>query len=83
VPDSSKRSLRGTPDEIQLTVSDLGTGFDPQEALNYEGMGLISMRERPGLVNGQLSINSAPGGGTTIRDCVPFSSSSDFARAAG
>ena len=73
--------LRGTPDKIQLTVSDLGTGFDPQVAMNREGLGLISMRERLGLVNGQLSITSAPGAGTTIQACVPFSSSSGFLRA--
>ena len=73
--------LRGTPDDIQLTVSDLGAGFDPQEAMNREGLGLTSMRERLGLVNGHLTISSAPGGGTTIQACVPFSSSRDFLRA--
>jgi PAS domain S-box-containing protein len=77
-----KVELRGTPDEIQLTVSDLGTGFDSEEAMNRQGLGLVSMRERLGLVKGQFSVNSAPGRGTTIHACVPLSSSSDFARAA-
>jgi signal transduction histidine kinase len=78
-----KADLRGTPDEIQLTVSDLGTGFDPQDAANRYGLGLISMRERLRLVNGQLFINSAPGRGTTIRASVPFRAEEGQRRAAG
>jgi signal transduction histidine kinase len=78
-----KVDLRGTRDEIQLTVSDLGTGFEPQEAMNRQGLGLVSMRERLGLVNGHLSIHSAPGGGTTIQARVPFSSRSDSLAASG
>jgi signal transduction histidine kinase len=75
--------LRGTAAEIELTVSDLGAGFDPQDAINRRGLGLISMRERLQLVKGEISIKSQPGGGTTIHARVPFSSSSDSARAAG
>ena len=36
------------------------------------GLGLISMRERTNLVSGTLSIESAPGLGTTIRAKVPL-----------
>ena len=78
-----KVELRGTEGEIQLTVSDLGVGFDPQEAIHRRGLGLISMRERMQLVSGELSIKSHPGSGTTIHARVPFDSSSDSARAAG
>ncbi len=66
--------LRGTEKEIQLTVSDMGVGFDPYEAFNGHGLGLISMRERLYLAGGQISIDSQPGRGTTIRARVPFSS---------
>jgi signal transduction histidine kinase len=48
--------LHGTSSEIQLTVKDLGVGFDPQDAFNHRGIGLISMRERLQLVGGELSI---------------------------
>jgi PAS domain S-box-containing protein len=75
--------LHGTAGEIQLTVSDLGLGFDPNEAINRRGLGLISMRERLQLVGGEISIQSQAGSGTTIYACVPFRSSSDSARAAG
>ena len=55
--------LHGTEGEIQLTVSDLGVGFDPQDAMYRRGLGLISMRERMQLVSGEFSINSQPGSG--------------------
>ena len=69
-----KVELRGRPGEIQLIVSDSGIGFDPKEAIDRTGIGLISMKERLGLVNGQCSITSAPGKGTTIYASVPFGS---------
>ena len=67
-----KVELCGTEGEIQLTVSDLGVGFDPQDAMYRRGLGLISMRERIHLVSGEISIQSQPGGGTTIHARVPF-----------
>jgi len=78
-----KVELNGTEGEIQLTVSDLGVGFDPQEAIHRRGLGLISMRERMQLVSGEFSIKSQPGSGTTIHARVPFNSISDSARAVG
>jgi PAS domain S-box-containing protein len=77
-----KVELCGTEGEIQLTVSDLGVGFDPQDAIHHRGLGLISMRERMLLVSGEISIKSQPGGGTTIHARVPFDSRSDSARVA-
>jgi signal transduction histidine kinase len=65
--------LRLAPDAIQLTVCDSGSGFDREEALGTRGLGLISMAERVKLVAGQLSIDSQPKGGTTIRAVVPLS----------
>ena len=64
--------LQGTSEEIQLTVSDQGVGFDPQGAIDCRGLGLISMRERLQLVGGEFSIESKPGGGTTVCARVPF-----------
>jgi PAS domain S-box-containing protein len=65
-------SLIGTSDEIQLTVRDWGAGFDPAEALKGPGLGLTSMKERMKLVDGDLSIESQPQGGTTIHARVPL-----------
>ena len=73
--------LHGIDGEIQLTVSDQGVGFDPHDAINGHGLGLISMRERLHLADGQIFIESQPGNGTTIRARVPFSSASNSSQA--
>jgi PAS domain S-box-containing protein len=64
--------LRGTSGEIRLTVSDHGVGFDWHVALDRQGLGLISMRERLQLVNGELLIESEHGQGTTIHARAPL-----------
>ena len=64
--------LHGTPELIQLTVSDTGIGFEAQDAFTRHGLGLISMRERLQLVHGELSVKSKPGAGTTIHARVPL-----------
>jgi len=62
----------GSQDEIRLTVSDSGIGFDWRDTINRRGLGLISMRERLRLVNGELSIQSEPGRGTTVLASIPY-----------
>jgi len=69
--------LRGTPDELHLTISDPGIGFDQVEVMGGRGLGLISMRERLQLVNGRLAIESKPGHGTTIRASVPIKAAAE------
>ena len=63
--------LHDAQDGLRLTVSDSGIGFDRRHAINGLGLGLISMRERLRLVNGELSIQSEPGRGTTVVARVP------------
>jgi len=75
--------LRGTSEEICLTVSDPGVGFDWRGAMNRQGLGLISMRERLQLVNGEFSIDSDPGRGTTICARVPLRTEEIRLRMAG
>ena len=75
--------LWGTSDEILLTVSDAGAGFDTEAARRNQGLGLISMEERLKLVKGTFSIESQPERGTTIHARVPLSSVTDSMRAAG
>jgi PAS domain S-box-containing protein len=64
--------VHGTNAGISLIVSDSGIGFDWQDAMNRRGLGLINMRERLRLVNGELSIQSEPGRGTTVLARVPL-----------
>jgi PAS domain S-box-containing protein len=78
-----KVDLRGTAGEVQLTVSDLGKGFDPRDAMAHQGLGLISMRERLQLVGGNLSIRSEPGEGTVVNGRVPVRHEQHGSLAAG
>jgi signal transduction histidine kinase len=59
--------------EIRLDVVDEGIGFDPAAAKLGAGLGLISMKERVGLLAGEIVIQSRAGGGTTVRARVPLS----------
>jgi signal transduction histidine kinase len=61
-----------TSDEIHLTISDCGAGFDLETARKARGLGLNRMKERLKLVKGQLSIDSQPKRGTTIHARVPL-----------
>jgi signal transduction histidine kinase len=56
---------------VCLLVSDRGRGFDPQEARETTGFGLLSIRERVALLGGRMKIRSARGRGTTFRIIVP------------
>ena len=73
----STGSCRQTADGIQLKVSDDGIGFDPEEAARGDGLGLIHMRERLTLVNGELLVESRPGAGTTVIARVPIPATGD------
>ena len=66
--------LWGSAEDIQLTISDRGVGFDLEAATKGTGLGLTSMQERLRLVGGELSINSRPKRGTTIHARVPLTS---------
>ncbi len=75
--------LWGTPEGIHLTVKDSGAGFNPEEARDGRGLGLISMEERLKLLDGTLAIESQPNCGTTVYAHVPLASGADTMRAAG
>ena len=68
----------GTPNEVHLTVSDFGSGFDIEAAKAGRGLGLISMDERLKILNGTLSIESQLKRGTTIHAFVPLSPGGNF-----
>jgi signal transduction histidine kinase len=61
--------------QLILTVRDTGVGFDPSvrpERSSTGGLGLDSMRERTELHDGVLTIDSAPGPGTSVTACWPL-----------
>ena len=64
--------LTGTPDGIELSVRDSGTGFNPKLAMKGTGLGLVSMQERIKLIRGEFAIHSEADKGTTIQAKVPL-----------
>jgi signal transduction histidine kinase len=56
-------------DHITFAVSDDGRGFDP--AAVVDGTGIDSMTDRLDAAGGTLTIDSAPGHGTTVKGSVP------------
>jgi NarL family two-component system sensor histidine kinase LiaS len=58
-------SLAWEKDQVRLTLSDNGQGFNP--VVNHgKGLGLRSMRERVEALGGDLSVTSQPEGGTQV-----------------
>jgi signal transduction histidine kinase len=57
-------------DMLLLDVADDGVGFDP--AADTAGYGLVGMRHRLAGVDGALTVESAPGYGTTLNAAVPL-----------
>ena len=56
-------------DLLVLTIRDNGRGFDPTAPRS--GMGLTNLERRAGKHGGHVTIESAPGAGTTLRITLP------------
>ncbi|MBI3974162.1 MAG: GAF domain-containing sensor histidine kinase [Chloroflexi bacterium] len=64
-------TLRTTPQDVRLSIRDNGAGFEPMR--RFEGRhGIVGMRERVKLLDGQLRIESRPGRGTRVAVRVPL-----------
>lgn len=57
---------------VRLGIRDSGSGFNPSSAMRGSGIGLMSMKERVGLVKGTIAITSELGSGTEIHVSVPI-----------
>jgi signal transduction histidine kinase/ABC-type uncharacterized transport system substrate-binding protein len=64
--------LRAVGSKLELAVEDNGVGFDPIRKQARPSLGLAGMRQRLSLVEGELLIDSAPGGGTSIVARAPL-----------
>ena len=62
--------LQETEGVLELQVKDDGVGFDPARARH--GLGLLGIQERVRELGGQLSIDSAPGRGASLRVKLPL-----------
>jgi signal transduction histidine kinase len=57
-------------DVIVFEISDDGAGFDPSAA--SRGSGLSNLARRAAVVGGDVTVESAPGAGTTVRGRLPL-----------
>jgi|SRR5215472_6406004 len=64
--------LERSGDDLQLTISDHGRGFDPHVTFTDRGIGIRSMEERLRLLGGKIEIRSRPMQGTTVIASLPF-----------
>ncbi|HEX9014609.1 MAG TPA: sensor histidine kinase [Chloroflexota bacterium] len=58
---------------LRILVEDDGIGFDASTATSRpdSGLGLLTMRERAGLLGGTFNLRSTPGHGTSVEITVP------------
>jgi signal transduction histidine kinase len=64
-------SLERKERHLRLRIVDDGRGFDAADADSKRGLGVVSMKERARLVQGQFFLESLPACGTTIEVRVP------------
>ncbi len=66
----AETTLRFKKSSIEVHLRDSGKGSDVEKAISsrdgQRGLGLVGMKERVGLLNGTLHIESSPGSGTRI-----------------
>ena len=60
------------PEQLVMTITDDGKGFDPETVKAKKSLGLVGMKERALMMKGKLFTETAPGKGTTIRIIVPL-----------
>jgi len=66
--------LERQPRMVRASVHDDGQGFDVDavQGMQGQGIGLLGMEERVGLLGGTLQIHSALGQGTTVTATIPL-----------
>jgi signal transduction histidine kinase len=57
---------------LHMLVQDRGRGFQPDELGDTSRLGILGMRERVELLNGEFRLTSKPGEGTAIRVAIPL-----------
>lgn len=65
--------LEKLQNQLVFLVRDNGVGFDIAQTRTRKSLGLVGMQERALLLNGELTIESVPGSGTTVKFQIPLS----------
>ncbi len=73
--DQAELTITMEEGHLRLEVADFGAGFiyNSDDHRSQTGFGLFSLRERLRLLGGSLTIDSAPGKGTTVTAQLPLS----------
>ncbi len=69
---NARVTIGQTREKIAVTIRDDGRGFDPNR---IRGLGILGMDERVRRLGGTFTLDSKPGGGTTIRAEFPLPNS--------
>ena len=56
---------------LLIKIRDNGRGFDAEDSIEDGHYGLLGLRERARLANGELTVDSQPGAGTTLCMTIP------------
>jgi len=65
---SVRIGIRGSSEDLEVSVADSGCGFTVNGDLTQEGhYGIVGMRERVQRLGGRFEVTSSPGRGTTVR----------------
>lgn len=64
--------LKRAGDALVLRVQDDGVGFRPADPRKPQSLGLVGLRERAHLLQGEIRVESAPGAGTRVDARIPL-----------
>lgn len=66
--------LSNSGDKIKMEINDNGVGFDENQNFRHDSYGMIGMKERVFLLEGELKISSEKGKGTRVKVEIPYKS---------
>ncbi len=75
--DGVEVSLESDDKMLRIQVNDCGEGFPVKVLKDTRRLGILGMRERADLLNGQFDVLSSPNRGTQIRVALPLQSDAD------
>ena len=67
--------IKQAENTVLIRIEDDGAGFDFEAAKSKSGFGLVGLKERTELLNGEISIDSKIGEGTKIKVKIPIQNS--------
>jgi PAS domain S-box-containing protein len=65
-------TMEGEPGKYVLTVRDNGKGITDEEKMRQSSVGILGMRERAGLIGGEVHVAGVGGQGTTVTVWLPL-----------